>query len=237
MVERRSLPSASLCEAPVETTEFFSPTAVDSAPQIRPFRQGDLDACYAISLATGDAGGDASHLYRDPKMMGHIYIAPYAQLEPGLTFVVEDRDGVAGFVAGVVDTAAWEERLEREWWPPLRRQYADPVGVLPDEQTADQRRASMIHHPTATPAAIVARHPAHLHMNLLPRLQRRGFGSLLLGAWLTAARTRGARSFHVGVNGTNTGALHFWTKQGFAPLALESVPKSRTCWMGDQVIV
>ncbi len=36
------------------------------------------DACYSISLATGFAGGDASHLYRDPRLMGHIYIAPYA---------------------------------------------------------------------------------------------------------------------------------------------------------------
>lgn len=210
---------------------------MDITPQIRPFREGDLDACYAISLATGHAGGDASHLYRDPKMMGHIYIAPYAVLEPGLTFVVEDRDGVAGFVAGAVDTAAWEERLERDWWPSLRRRYADPADILPNEQTADQRRASMIHHPAATPAEIVARYPAHLHLNLLPRLQRRGVGSLLLGTWLAAARARRARSFHVGVNRMNTGAMRFWTKQGFAPLLLDSVPESRTCWMGDQVIV
>ncbi|TAJ97242.1 MAG: GNAT family N-acetyltransferase [Reyranella sp.] len=210
---------------------------MNSPPQIRPFREGDLDACYAISLATGHAGGDASHLYRDPKIMGHIYIAPYALLEPALCFVAQDRDGVAGFVAGVVDTAAWEERLDRDWWPSLRRQYADPIGVSPGEQTADQRRASMIHHPTATPAEIVTRYPAHLHMNLLPRLQRRGLGSLLLGTWLAAARTRGARSFHIGVNRMNTGAMGFWTKRGFAPLMLDRVPESRTCWMGNQAIV
>ncbi len=210
---------------------------MDSVPQVRPFEAADLDACYAISLATGHAGGDASHLYRDPKMMGHIYIAPYAVLEPGLTFVAEDRDGVAGFVTGAVDTAAWEERLEREWWPSLRWQYADPVSVAPDEQTADQRRASMIHRPTPTPAGIVTRYPAHLHLNLLPRLQRRGVGSLLLGTWLAAARTRGARSFHIGVNRMNSGAFSFWTKHGFTPLVIDDVPESRTCWMGDQVIV
>ncbi|WP_425066703.1 GNAT family N-acetyltransferase [Reyranella sp.] len=217
---------------------------MSDAPQIRPFNAGDLDACYAISLATGHAGGDASHLYRDPKMMGHIYIAPYALLEPGLTLIAEDRDGVAGFVAGVVDTSAWEERLEREWWPPLRRRYADPVDVPPDRQTADQRRASMIHHPAPTPVEIAARYPAHLHMNLLPRLQRRGVGSLLLGSWLSAAGARGALSFHVGLNRMNRGALRFWSRQGFSALALKARVEGRTCWMGrdtapqdNQVIV
>jgi len=176
--------------------------------------------------------------------MGHIYIAPYALLAPALTFVIEDARGVAGFAAGAVDTIAWEHRLENDWWPSLRRHYADPVGVPPDEQTADQRRAAMIHHPAATPVEIAARYPAHLHMNLLPRLQRRGFGSLLLGTWLAAARTRGARSFHVGVNRMNAGALHFWEAQGFAALTFDPATASRTCWMGrdegdspDQVIV
>ena len=61
--------------------------------RIRPFDPADLETCYAISLATGFEGGDASHLYRDPKMMGHIYMAPYVCLEPGLALVVED-DGV-----------------------------------------------------------------------------------------------------------------------------------------------
>lgn len=216
---------------------------MDDAPQIRPFNEADLEACYAISLATGHAGGDASHLYRDPKMMGHIYIAPYALLEPGLTWIVADRDGVAGFVAGVVDTATWEERLERDWWPTLRRHYADPVDVPPDRQTADQRRAWMIHHPVSTPVEIATRYPAHLHLNLLPRLRRRGAGSLLLGIWLSAARARGALSFHVGVNRLNAGACRFWSRHGFSTLAPEAGVEGRTCWMGwdappaNQVIV
>lgn len=162
--------------------------------------------------------------------MGHIYVAPYARLEPGLTFVVEDAHGVAGFVAGAIDTVAWERRLEREWWPSLRRHHTDPIGVLPDHQTADQRRASMIHRPAATPDEVAARYPAHLHLNLLPRLQRRGAGSLLLRTWLAAAWTRGARSFHVGVNHMNTGAMQFWAKRAFAVLDLPG--ESRTCWMG-----
>lgn len=89
-------------------------------PTIRQVRPDDLDALYRISLATGLAGGDASHLYADPRLMGHIYAAPYALLEPQLALVVEDSEGVAGFAVGATDTTAWEQRLERDWWPALR---------------------------------------------------------------------------------------------------------------------
>ena len=41
--------------------------------QIRGYRSDDLDALYAVSLATGDAGGDASALYRDPRLIGHVF--------------------------------------------------------------------------------------------------------------------------------------------------------------------
>jgi GNAT superfamily N-acetyltransferase len=196
---------------------------------IRSFERADLEACYAISLATGFESGDASHLYRDPKMMGHIYLAPYALLEPALALVIEDDEGVAGFAVGTADTITWEEKLERDWWPPLRARYPDPAAIPPDARTPDQRRAFMIHHPAMTPAAVTAAYPAHLHMNLLSRVQRRGAGSRLLAEWLARA---GSRAAHIGVNRANKGAILFWAAQGFGELA---IPGGRTLWMGRAV--
>jgi GNAT superfamily N-acetyltransferase len=193
--------------------------------RIRPFEPADLEACYAISLATGFEGGDASHLYRDPKLMGHLYVAPYALLEPALALVVEHDGGVSGFAVGAADTVPWEERLERDWWPSLRERYADPAGVPAEARTPDQRRAFMIHHPSKTPSAVTGRYPAHLHMNLLPRMQRRGIGSKLLGMWLEKV---GAHAVHVGVNRANGGGVQFWAARGFEELPVPG----RTLWMG-----
>ena len=193
--------------------------------RIRGFEPADLEACYAISLATGFEGGDASHLYRDPKLMGHIYVAPYARLEPKLALVVEDGDGVMGFAVGTADTVAGEEQLERDWWPSLRGRYADPADVPAEGRTPDQRRAFMIHHPARTPSAVTQEYPAHLHMNLLPRTQRRGVGSTLLNVWLDKV---GAQAVHVGVNRANGGGARFWAARGFAELPLPG----RTLWLG-----
>jgi ribosomal protein S18 acetylase RimI-like enzyme len=200
---------------------------------VRRFRAEDIDALYAISLATGFVGGDASHLYDDSKLMGHIYSAPYAMLEPDLALVVEDREGVAGFAVGAIDTPAWQARLEREWWPRLRRRYAAPPEADKDSWIPDQRRAFTIHHPAPTPS-VVQKYPGHLHMNLLPRLQGRGIGLKLFGDWRSIAVARGATALHVAVNHGNARAIQFWRKLAFMELALDGLPQGRTVWMGRE---
>jgi GNAT superfamily N-acetyltransferase len=198
--------------------------------QVRQVELGDRESLYAVSLATGFRGGDASHLYEDGTLIGHIYSAPYAQLEPGLTLVVEDQDGVAGFALGVVDTRDWEQRLEREWWPQLRLRYARPDGPQ-SEWSVDQRRAAMIHAPEKTPRSVSDVYPAHLHLNLLPRLQGRGIGAQLLRNWLVLAQGRGAEAVHVSINRENMRGLAFWARHGFSALAVED-GSTRTVWMG-----
>ncbi len=199
---------------------------------IRHCRVTDIEALHAISLATGHLGSDAARLHDDPRLLGHIYAAPYATLAPGLALVVEDAAGVAGFAVGAVDTPAWEALLESAWWPDLRRRYADPDATSSEAWTADQRRAFMIHHPRPTPAEVTRQYPAHLHMNLLPRQQRRGVGPALLRAWLAAAAGHGARCVHVGVNRANAGALRFWERHGFRPV---EAALGRTQYLGRAV--
>lgn len=198
----------------------------------RQVRPEDLHDLYAISLATGYEGGDASHLYNDPQLMGHIYSAPYAALEPKLAIVVEDRQGVAGFAVGARDTGEWERLLATEWWPTLRGRYIDPPGTSRNSWTPDERRASMIHHPMLTPADIVHEYPTHLHLNLLPRLQGRGVGTKLFEEWRNAAVEQGAKGIHVGVNRANASAILFWKKVGFVELSIAKDDNARTVWMG-----
>lgn len=199
---------------------------------IRPCKRSDLDALYAISLATGHEGGDASHLCDDGKLMGHIYAAPYALLEPDFALVLEDKRGVAGFAVGTPDTHAWFQRLERGWWPGLRAIYENPGDTPSPGWSADQRRAFTIHHPRPTPRPISERYPAHLHLNLAPRAQGRGVGHLLFSAWLAGAIRRGVGAVHIGANRGNPRAIEFWSRQGFITLPGSDGGWGTTVWMG-----
>lgn len=200
--------------------------------RLREYRPSDLPALYQISVMTGDGGGDARHLYRDPDLIGHIYAGPYAALAPDLCFVAEDDLGVAGYVVGTADTRRFETQLESEWWPALRDRYPDPGALLQPDWDADMRRAHRIHHTAVIPEAVVAECPGHLHMNLLPRLQRQGVGTRLLERWYEAAREAGAVRVHVGVNPGNAGGLAFWQRAGFERIALPVEGTARAVWLG-----
>ncbi len=202
---------------------------------LRPVRADDLEQIYQISLVTGDAGSDASKLHHDGKLIGHIYSAPYVLLSPETAFVVEDAEGVAGYIVGVFDTVSFEQRLERDWWPALRKAYADPQGD-PTTWSADQKRIAAIHHPSHVPAALVNAFPAHIHMNLLPRLQGQGMGTRLLDQWLTTARAAAVRAVHLGANANNHGALRFWGSRGFSRIEPPLVdPSDPTAWFGQKL--
>ena len=192
--------------------------------QIRAFHPDDLDALHAICLQTGDHGADATAHYADPRIVGEIYAAPYAVLEPDLADVVQDDEGVAGYILGTMDTRAFEARCEAEWWPRLREVHEKPR-VPPADWTPDQLRAFQIHRPFAVPAAVVAAAPAHLHINLLPRLQGQGMGQAMLDTWLWAA---GGKA-HLGCDLENLRAQRFYDAYGFKRLAVEGSPG--TVWM------
>lgn len=202
----------------------------------REFRQEDLSAIYAISVKTGDNGRDASALYDDPKLMGHIYSAPYVLLEPDLAIVVEHKDQVVGYVVGTRDTQSWETRLERQWWPALRNQYEAPNPADHDNWTIDQMRIDRMHSPRLIDREISERYPAHLHMNLLPSIQGRGIGTALLHKWLSIVIKDGDRGVHVGANPKNTDGIAFWQRSGFETIKTGPKKTPQTGWLGRSLM-
>jgi len=192
---------------------------------IRPYRPADLDALYDICLKTGDGGQDATRLYADPRLIGEIFAAPYATLQPDCAFVAEDEDGVGAYILGAPDTRAFEARCEAEWWPALRRRYADTAEVPARKRTREQWDAYYIHHPPPNPQAVVDVAPAHLHIDLLPRLQGRGVGKALMDTWLARI---GGRA-HLGCQAENHRAQRFYGRYGFR--RLEGVGPKGVVWM------
>jgi hypothetical protein len=191
---------------------------------LRPYRPGDLDAIHEICLVTGDSGQDATAQHKQQRVIGHIYAEPYCLLEPSNVFVAEDDAGVAGYVVGTHNSDTFAARLEREWWPALRSHYAQ---IADAELTpADRQRIEVIRKPHVTPADIVAAYPAHIHMNLLPRLRGQRVGTGLLQLWVDQAKRAGVTGIHLGASPINAGGIAFWSKS-FTPLRIEGA-----AWFG-----
>jgi ribosomal protein S18 acetylase RimI-like enzyme len=189
---------------------------------IRPYRDGDLDDLYRICLQTGDSGKDATSMFDDPRILGHVFAAPYGLFEPSLAFVAEDEAGVGGYIVGALDSRAFAERLEAGWWPALRERYpAPPAGLTPDRWTPDQRAAGFIHVPLTVPDELAEDFPSHLHINLVPRLQSRGLGRQLMYTLMRALREQGSVGVHLFVRSANQRAVGFYRHLGFTEIPAE----------------
>ena len=174
----------------------------------------DLPGVYRVCLLTGRSGGDAGPLHADPDLLGHLWAGPYLVFPDAVARVVHDDDGVAGYCMGVPDTAAYEDWLEGAWLPPLRERHPAGTGSTP----ADRAAVDRLHRPLRTDAALLTEHPAHLHVDLLPRLQGQGWGRRLMEEVLDALAAAGAPGVHLGVDEANTGAMAFYERLGFGEL-------------------
>jgi ribosomal protein S18 acetylase RimI-like enzyme len=191
---------------------------VNSEPaRIRPYQPDDLDELYRICVQTANNGKDATSMFRDPRLPGHVYAAPYALFEPSLAFVASDAGGMGGYIVAALDSQAFEQRLERDWWPALRASHPEPSqdltqGLSPKEQFA----LHVIHHPWGTPDELARSFPSHLHINLVPRLQGQGIGRQLIATVISALRDQGSHGLHLHVGHGNQRAAGFYRHVGFA---------------------
>ena len=166
-----------------------------------------------MCLQTGDAGKDATHLYRNPDLLGHVYVGPYVIGRPELAFAAADGNGVAGYVLGAADTRAFEAWQEAHWWPALRAQYPHTGG-----ESADDEMIREIHERARVPDAVASAYPAHLHIDLLERARGKGLGRGMVEMLLGALGAMGSTAVHLDVASNNHNAIQFYRHLGFEEL-------------------
>ncbi len=188
-----------------------------SAPRIRLYRADDRDALFDICMRTAEAGGDARHLYEDQDLMPNIFAAPYAYLEPGLTFVLDDGTRVVGYILGTSDTPRFVKEFRERWLPLIAERHPAPAG---EPVTRDEQRAVLLHWPERMIVPEMAAYPAHLHIDLLPDYQGRGYGRLLAYTFFDALAKAGAPRVHLSMLTVNTAARAFYDRIGFRELAV-----------------
>ena len=199
---------------------------------IRKARPGDAPPAYRVCLATGDHGADATALYRDdPDALGRIFVGPYLAFEPELGLILEDEQGVCGYALGALDSHGFYARYENEWRPRLAAQFPAPGGD-PQRWTPVQRVHHLYHHPDYFCPEPYESYPAHLHIDLLPRAQGRGYGRRMIEQVLQTLRRRGSPGAHLGVSALNSRARAFYTHLGFRELASTGSGEDSCVYMG-----
>jgi ribosomal protein S18 acetylase RimI-like enzyme len=178
---------------------------------IRIYHPTDMTSLYRICLKTGNSGKDATRLFHDPDIIGHIYAAPYAFFESELCFIAITEGSPCGYILGTKDSEKFYQRLDKEWLPPLRIRY--PLPEINDNSFS--ARIIRLLHEGAKPLEQAKAYPAHLHINLLPIAQGKGLGRKLMDTFLNKLRSLSVPAVHLGVGKANKGAILFYDKLGF----------------------
>lgn len=200
--------------------------------RLRQATPSDRDAAYAVCLQTGDSGKDGTALHpEDPDALGNLYVGPYLVFEPDLSFVLEDAQGVCGYVLAAFDSAAFYRRYREEWLPAMRVRHPDPTGD-PSRWTPTQHLHHEFHRPQIHFPDSFHAYPSHLHIDLIARAQGQGQGRRMMEHQLAALRAKRSPGVHLGLSAVNHRAHEFYLKLGFHELARVGEPVPEVIYMG-----
>jgi ribosomal protein S18 acetylase RimI-like enzyme len=175
-------------------------------PTVRAYRPTDLDAVYDICVRTAEGGDGVLGVYSSDRLIGDIFAAPYVTHEPQHAHVLDDGEGNAvGYILGTANTAAFVGWYRDEWLPAT----VYPPSARDDNMLALHQRPERMLVPE------LAAYPAHLHIDLLPDWQGKGFGRELMVAFLAGLAEAGVGGVHLGVVSTNVSARAFYDRLGF----------------------
>jgi ribosomal protein S18 acetylase RimI-like enzyme len=199
---------------------------------IRPAAPGDQRGAYDVCVKTGDYGRDSQPFYQDdPDALGRVFVGPYLAFEPDLSLILEDDLGVCGYAFGALDSHAFYARYEAEWRPDLCARFPAPEGN-PSGWTRVQHVYHSYHHADYFCPEPYEWYPSHLHIDLLPRAQGRGYGRRMIERIMDTLRARGSPGAHLGVSTLNTRAFGFYQHLGFRELMRMGSGPDECIYMG-----
>ncbi len=185
---------------------------------LRPYRPADLPAVYDICVRTADSGADARGRYASDLLMGDLFAAPYVTAEPEHAHVLDDGSGTAvGYVLGTADTPRFVRWYRDVWLPATAGRHPAPADP---PVTPDDAMLALHHRPERMLVPELAEYPAHLHIDLLPGWQGRGWGRALMDRFLSGLHAAGVSRVHLGMRPSNVAARAFYDRLGFKEIAV-----------------
>jgi GNAT superfamily N-acetyltransferase len=130
---------------------------------------------------------------------------------------------VVGYCIGTADTASFALRWRNVFTPVVDPQLVPP----PDLQTGDalMERDDIKHFRKAVYDAdcsmlqpwpqTLQQFPAHMHIDILPEYQRKGWGTLLINRFFQAVKSSGASGVHLDMVQSNVSGRAFYEWVGF----------------------
>jgi len=147
-----------------------------------------------------------------------MFAAPYLHFELDCCFVLTADAIPVGYIIGTSSTGKFNDWMNQKWLPALRHYYPADMKSKSD---FEQFLIDIINRDCDFPD-FIKNYPSHLHIDLLPIAQKKGFGKKLMTTFINKLKDKGSTGLHLGAGLENTNAIEFYKKIGFHELRKES---------------
>lgn len=187
--------------------------------EIRTFAEIDGEHSAQLRDLFGRAGegSPSASLWGHEESEAAIYLTPYMDLEPDSLFVAIVDGEMVGYLAGCLDSAAFPSEGER-----MSRAIRDHRLLLRPRSLAFFLRAAVDVAIARSRRQRTAggfddpRWPAHLHIDVVPRVRGTGVAPALMSRWLERLTAVGSAGCHLQTLVENVRAVRFFERMGFA---------------------
>lgn len=167
----------------------------------RPYKSPDEATMYDICLKTCDDGMDGTEVFPEyPDIIGDRILGGFITLSPEMCFVVEDEDGVMGYIVAALDGTSFRQKQKMSWVPAMCEKYPKPQKM--EELTPAEEVMLGFHTDTDnTPPSIYTSFPSIIRLDILPRrMEDLALSKRLLAMCFSALKTNGSNGVHVELN-------------------------------------
>ncbi|EGD82363.1 hypothetical protein PTSG_03030 [Salpingoeca rosetta] len=192
---------------------------------MRPCFESDRDYLYDLCIKAGRAGADPQKVYECPTILGDRWVGPYLSLPGCLAYVLEDNQGVCGYVLAAIDSRAFYRDLQSLYLPSVAGKYTPPAEPRSNWKPVDHLLHELLNPTFYIDEDIMKSYPSHLHIDLLPRAQNQGNGRRLINLLLRNLQACGSVGVHLEVPAESAGAHRFYERLGFSPLSVNMANK------------
>lgn len=183
---------------------------------IRPFQAGDYDGVRKVFVETAALGNPLANLLIDRRLAADFMVRQYVENPRNVAWVAEADGRVVGYLFGA---------------PDVRRHERKALGLLLPREIARAVFSRRFWKPATWLLAVClfktwrrggfdagkyhADYPAHLHVNLLREVRRRGLGRRLVEQFESHLRSGGVRGVYATVAENNPRGCGFFEKMGY----------------------
>lgn len=193
-------------------------------PFIRRYAPEDRTAVRSLCCETADSGKPVERFFSDREVFADLVTRYYTDVEPGSSWILEERGRVIGYLNGCRDTRRFARIMA--------------IRILPRLLLKSVRRGTWLQSRARRFVALNAplwwrpqpenrrdyhTYPAHFHVNLAANGRARGTGTAMVAMFLSDLQGENIPGVHVNVREDNLRARAFFKKLGFSPISRHPV--------------